>query len=56
MQIFKVGAVVQLPQKTWLGVTGIVVSYDKKRERYLVSVGANQQIYFNADEIHLFEK
>jgi|GEM_PF-2182981 len=56
MQTFQVGAVVQLPQKPWLGVTGVVVSYDAKRDRYLVRVGASQQVYFKADEIHLFEK
>jgi len=56
MQTFKVGDVVQLPQKPWQGVTGVVVFYDTKRDQYLVRVGASQQVYFKADEIKLFEK
>lgn len=55
MQTFNVGDVVQLPQKPWLGVTGVVISHDTKRDQYLVRIGASQQVYFKADEIHLFE-
>jgi len=56
MQTFKVGDIVQLPQKSWQGVTGVVVFYDTKRDQYLVRVGASQQVYFKAEEIKLFEK
>ncbi|MCH4057514.1 MAG: hypothetical protein LKE89_06260 [Lactobacillaceae bacterium] len=51
MTKFKIGDVVQLPQKTWQQITAVVIYYDTKADRYLVRVGASQQIYFRLNEL-----
>lgn len=56
MQSFKAGDMVKLPQKPWQGVMGVVIFYDVKRDRYLVRIGADQKIYFGADEIVPYTK
>lgn len=55
MQTFKIGDLVQLPQKTWHNIVAVVVYYDAKQDRYLVRIGASQQVYFTPTELTAYQ-
>lgn len=55
MAEFKIGATVQVTGTTMTGNVGTVISFDEKREKYLVLISAVTQNYFTADELKLFK-
>lgn len=55
MAAFAVGDTVQITGAVMTGNVGTIVSFDGKRERYLVRVGAVTQNYFAEDDLTLFE-
>ncbi|WP_164508016.1 hypothetical protein [Lapidilactobacillus wuchangensis] len=56
MPTFKIGDLVQLPQKTWQNIIAVIVFYDAKHDRYLVRIGGSQQVYFTAAELAPYPK
>ena len=51
---FKVGEVVSLPENKYPGVVGTVITDSK--QGVLVRFNGTQQLYFNEDELKLYNK
>ncbi|EOH78883.1 KOW motif-containing protein [Enterococcus malodoratus] len=56
MEKFKLGESVTVHTGPFKGIYGIIVSFDKKREKYLVRFNGQQQLYFSPDEIILWSE
>lgn len=56
MNEFKIGDVVQITGTIMPGSVGTVVSFDDKRDKYLVRITEAVQNYYTADELELFER
>ncbi|MEW2462249.1 hypothetical protein [Microbacterium sp. K41] len=54
MNEFAIGDMVQITGSPMTGTVGTVVSFDEKRQRYLVRIDAMTQNYFTADDLTVF--
>lgn len=56
MNKFKTGETVKLPSEMYPNVPGTVISYNEKKEQYLVRFNGVQQLYFSEDQLKLWDK